>query len=381
MSLEDSSPSRPEQVYMARALELAALGLGRTSPNPAVGAVVVAGGVVVGEGFHPYLGAPHAEAVALRRAGPLARGADVYVTLEPCCHWGRTPGCAQALAAASVARVWYGFADPDVRVAGRGANCLAAAGVEVHTGVLADECADFYAAYASHRRTGLPLVTAKMAASADGKVATASGESQWITGPEARALVHRWRDEMDAVMVGVGTVLADDPLLTCRREDRPGRDPVRVVVDSAARTPAAAKVVAGERGGRCIVAAAEGAPEERVEALRDAGAEVWLLRRTAEGRVDLGELVAALGRAGVVSVLLEGGPTLLAGALEGGLVGRLLLFYAPKVIGGREAPGMVGGGGVERLADAEGWAFARVSRVGPDLLAELRRCSPVSSAK
>lgn len=361
--------------FMARALELARLGLGRTSPNPPVGAVVVADGRIVAEGFHIAPGTPHAEMVALRRAGPRAAGAEVYVTLEPCWHWQRTPGCAQALAAAGVARVVYGVPDPDQRVSGRGASCLVAAAVEVATGPLADECAEFYAPYAKHRRMGLPWFVGKMAASADGKVATRSGQSRWITGPAARALVHRWRDEIDAVMVGVGTVLADDPELTCRRDDKPGRDPLRVVVDSRGRTPPTARVLGSSPTAPCVVAVTPQAPQSRIDALAAAGADVWLIPAGPDGKVDLTQLAYRLAEAGVVSVLLEGGPTLLASAIACGLVDALLIFYAPMVIGGVDAPGIVGGAGAERLDKAGGWRFRQVKMVGDDVLVELRRCS------
>jgi diaminohydroxyphosphoribosylaminopyrimidine deaminase/5-amino-6-(5-phosphoribosylamino)uracil reductase len=353
--------------YMARAVELARMGLGRTSPNPPVGAVVVREGEIVGEGFHLGPGGEHAEVVALRRAGARASGADLYVTLEPCCHQGRTAGCAQAVAAARVARVFYGASDPDRRVCGKGGNVLAAGGVEVRAGVMASECGELYRAYAKHRTEGVPLVTAKMAVSADGKVATRSGQSRWISGPESRQLVHRWRDEMDAVMVGVGTVLADDPALTCRREDRVGRDPLRVVVDSGARTPPGAQVV----GPGCVVAVADGAAPERIEALRLGGAEVWEMPQGEGGKVDLRAMMARLGEVGVVSVLLEGGPTLLGGALAAGLVEGLLLFYAPKIIGGDDAPGV----GAAELGEAGGWQIVREERIGADLLVEMRRCS------
>jgi len=367
-----------DEHYMARALELARLGLGRCSPNPPVGAVLVREGQVVGEGFHVGPGTPHAEVIALRRAGPRARRADCYVTLEPCAHWGRTPGCAQALAAAGVRRIFYAVGDPDPRVRGRGAEVAGAAGVQVAEGLLSEEARELYAAYFTHRTLGRPMVVAKMAVTLDGKVATRAGESRWISCPESRELVHRWRDEYDAVMVGVGTVLADDPLLTCRRQDRPGRNPLRVVVDTQARTPPTARVIdgSGQSPGKCLVAVGEDAPEERVARLRQAGAEVALLPRNDEGRVDLVALAQLLGERGVVSVMLEGGPGLLAGALAAGLVDRLLVFYAPKVFGGAEAPGMVGGGGVEHVSEGEGWRFVSCQRVGDDFLLEARRCSP-----
>jgi diaminohydroxyphosphoribosylaminopyrimidine deaminase/5-amino-6-(5-phosphoribosylamino)uracil reductase len=359
--------------HMARAFALARLGLGRTSPNPAVGAVVVQAGRVVGEGYHRGPGHPHAEILALTQAGPQARGADLYVTLEPCCHWGRTPGCAQAIAAAGVRRVFWAALDPDPQVCGRGLKVLEAAGVEVHGPVLAAEAARFYAAYRKHRCQGRAWVAAKMAVSLDGKVATRTGESRWISGPQARELVHRWRDEYDAVVVGVGTVLVDDPQLTCRRSDRPGRNPLRVVVDTEARTPPQAKVVTG--AGRCVIAAGEGACPARLEKLQAAGAEIWLLPRGADRRVALDALAQRLAEAGVVAALLEGGPTLLAAALAAGIVDRLLIFYAPLIIGGRAAPGMVGGEGVARLEEASRWRVERIERVGEDVLLEVGQCS------
>lgn len=362
--------------FMARALELAHLGLGRCSPNPPVGAVLVAHGRIVGEGFHRQAGSPHAEVVALARAGVRARGADCYVTLEPCCHWGRTPGCAQALAAAGVRRVFYAAADPDPKVRGRGASAARAAGLVVVGDVLCEEAERFYAAYAKHRTTGRPLVAAKMAVTLDGKVATRKGKSQWISCEASRRLVHQWRDEYDAVMVGVGTVLADDPELTCRREDRVGRNPLRLVVDSWARTPPHARALTAGGTEGCIVAVTEDAPVANVDRLITAGVEVWPVPRNAQLQVDLQALVGLLGSEGVVSVLLEGGPGLLAGALEAGIVDRLLVFYAPKVFGGAEAPGMVAGPGVAEIEEGEGWRLADVCRIGEDLLVEAWRCSP-----
>lgn len=337
-------------------------------------------GLVVGEGFHRGKGHPHAEAIALRRAGKRAVGADVYVTLEPCCHWGATPGCAQALAAAGVRRVFFAVEDPDPHARGRGASALEAAGVEVFAGLLADQARRLYAAYFKHRLTGLPLVAAKMAASLDGKVATRTGESRWLSCPESRELVHRWRDEYDAVMVGVGTVLTDNPRLTCRRADRVGRDPLRVIADSRARTPPEARVLAPKAGARCIIAVTPAAPADRIRALEQAGADVWLIDAGPDGRLDLSLLIRRLGDAGVLSVMLEGGPTLLAAALSAGIVDKLLVFYTPKVIGGVQAPGMVGGEGVQALAEAGGWRIEAVHRVGADVLVEAHKCSPESSA-
>lgn len=367
--------------FMRRALELAARGLGRTSPNPAVGAVVVRGGAIVGEGYHRRAGEAHAERIALANAGDAAPGAEMFVTLEPCCHHGRTPPCTDAIIEAGIRRVVYALRDPDPRCAGGGEAALLAAGVEVQSGLLAEDAARILEGYVRHRRTGRPLVTVKLAMSLDGRIATRSGDSRWITGERSRRLVHGMRDRSDAVIVGVGTVLADDPALTTRGVPG-GRDALRVVVDSRARTPDSATVIGRESPAGCIIACTGSAPPERVEALRAAGAQVLVLPERA-GHVDLPALMDALGERGALNVLIEGGGGLVAGALEAGIVDRMVLFYAPIIIGGREAVPGVGGMGPERVADALRVRDLTITRVGPDLLvegyltpkAELR-CSP-----
>jgi diaminohydroxyphosphoribosylaminopyrimidine deaminase/5-amino-6-(5-phosphoribosylamino)uracil reductase len=364
--------ARDEQ-FMRRALELAERGLGRTSPNPAVGSVVVRDGVIVGEGSHERAGEPHAERIALANAGEAARGAEIYVTLEPCCHHGRTPPCTDAIIEAEVARCVYAMQDPDPRCAGGGAAALREAGIEVESGLLRDEARTLLAGYIHHRRTGRPLVTLKLAMSLDGRIATRTGDSQWISGEQSRRIVHQMRDRCDAVMVGVGTVLADDPSLTTR--DVPdGRDALRVIADSRARTPEDARVVRQESDAGCLIACTEHAPPDRVRALPDAGAEVLVLAED-DGRVALPALMDALGQRGVLEVLLEGGGGLAAGALQAQVVGRVMLFYAPLIIGGRDAVPGVGGEGVERVADAVRLQDMTTRRVGEDLLVEgiLRR--------
>ncbi len=360
---------------MHRALELASRGLGRTSPNPAVGAVVARGGVVVGEGWHRRAGEPHAERIALGNAGEAAVGAEIYVTLEPCCHHGRTPPCTDAIIEAGIRRVVYAMPDPDPRCAGAGAATLRAAGVEVVDGLLRDEAERLLEPYVKHRRTGVPLVTLKLGMSLDGKIATRSGHSRWITGEDSRRLVHEMRNRADAVMVGVGTVLADDPALTTRGVPD-GRDALRVVADSSARTPPAAAVVSGGSDAGCLVACTEAAPQERVDALVAAGAEVIRLPER-EGRVALPALMAELGRRGTLSVLLEGGAGLAWGALAARVVDRVALFYAPIVIGGESAVPAVGGFGAERVEDAFGLSDLSVRHVGRDLLVE-GRVSPAN---
>jgi len=368
----------PEARFMREALRLAGRGMGRTAPNPAVGSVVVKGGAVIGRGYHAAAGKPHAEVVALDDAGRAAQGADLYVTLEPCAHTGRTPPCTNAIIAAGIGRVVYALADPDPRVAGKGDAQLRAAGLVTQHGLLEAQAAELLEGYLKHRRTGRPFGTLKLACTLDGKVATASGESQWITGPRARAQVHRLRDEHDAVMVGLGTVLADDPLLTTRR--RGGRDALRVIVDSRGRTPPTANAVAEASPAGCLIATTEHAPQAQVEALRRAGAEVVALP-SLDGRVDLLALWQALGDRGLLSVLVEGGPELAASALRAGVIDKLALFVAPKVFFGNKALPVFGGRSVRRPIDAAELEIRRVRRLGPDLLIEAYVCSPGSSQK
>jgi diaminohydroxyphosphoribosylaminopyrimidine deaminase/5-amino-6-(5-phosphoribosylamino)uracil reductase len=368
-----------DEEFMRRALELAARGLGRTSPNPAVGSVVVAEGQIVGEGFHPRAGQPHAEPLALQDAGERARGATIYVTLEPCCHWGRTPPCTDAIIRAGVRRVVYACDDCDERCAGMGAQKLREAGLEVTSDVLATEARRLNEAYIHHKLTGRPFVTLKMACTLDGKIATSSGDSRWVTGEAARRQVHELRDRSDVVMVGVGTVLADDPQLTTRLEEPSARDALRVVVDSQARTPVSARVLHAESQAGCLIAVTSQAAPERIEALRKAGAEVLVLEPgpAAAGepaRVPLGALMDHLGAQGQMSVLLEGGGTLAAAALAENLVHKLVLFYAPKVLGGDGIP-VFAGPGPERMAGARALSITAVERVGDDLRVDAYPCS------
>jgi len=352
--------------WMARAIALARQGLGRTSPNPAVGAVVVKNGRVVGEGWTRPAGGPHAEIVALRQAGRGAKGATLYVTLEPCAHHGRTPPCTQAVIAAEVARVVVGVGDPNPRVRGRGLRALAAAGIAVNTGILAEEAGAVSAWFRHYIVRGRPYVLLKLAASIDGRIATARGESRWISGPAARRWVHELRNQVDAVMVGSGTVLADDPALTCRM--RGGRDPLRVVVDGRLRISPRARIVRQRSRAATLIAVTVSAPPARVRALARAGAEVMVVpgRR---GKVLLASLLRELAARGVVSVLIEGGGELAAAALRAQLVDRLLVVTAPMVIGGDGRP-MLGSLGLGRLANAPRIVDERTSRLGPDLLRE-----------
>jgi diaminohydroxyphosphoribosylaminopyrimidine deaminase/5-amino-6-(5-phosphoribosylamino)uracil reductase len=368
----------PDEAWMARAVALAEGGRGTASPNPMVGAVLVRGGRVVGEGFHRAAGLAHAEALALAAAGERAAGATCYVTLEPCAHHGRTPPCADALVAAGVARVVAAVADPDPRVGGAGLARLRAAGVAVSVGTGAEAAAEQNAAYLTHRRLGRPRVTLKAAASLDGKVAAPDGTSRWITGPAARADAHRLRAEADAVCVGAGTALADDPRLTVRLPGWTGRQPLRVLVDAAGRVGATGHLFDGEA--ETLVATTPAAPAAAVDAWKAAGAEVLMCEPTVRGgsggapaaspvgrvAVDLHDLVRALGERGVLELLVEGGPRLQASLWAAGLADRLVWYLAPLAMGGKDAPGLLDRG-TATLADARRLRLASVDRVGDDL--------------
>jgi diaminohydroxyphosphoribosylaminopyrimidine deaminase/5-amino-6-(5-phosphoribosylamino)uracil reductase len=357
-----------DEVFMRRALALAARARGLTSPNPMVGAVVVRDGEVVGEGFHARAGRPHAEAEALQAAGPRARGATLYVTLEPCNHHGRTPPCAPLVEAAGVRRVVAAVADPNPFVAGGGAAVLRAAGIAVETGLLADEAVTLNRAFMTAMRERRPHVTLKAGMTADGKIADVHGSARWITGEVARVEAHRQRSEVDAIVVGITTVVRDDPALTVRLESPWPREPYRVVLDTHARTPPGARVIAGATPSRALIAVGEGAPAARVTALEAAGAVV-LRCPTQAGRVSVDAVLAELFGREVHAVLLEGGGEVHAAFLDAGVVDRVTLYVAPLLLGGRNAPPVVGGVGRElKSAVRLGPMSARL--VGTDLLIE-----------
>jgi len=354
---------------MKLALKLAAKGAGWVSPNPMVGAVVVKDGQVVGQGYHRRVGAPHAEVEALRQAGEASRGADLYVTLEPCNHQGRTPPCTQAILAAGVGRVCIATPDPNPQVAGGGAEYLRSKGVEVEVGLLEKEARSLNEAWFHWVNTSRPWVIAKAACSLDGKIATASGESQWLTGEAARAYGHRLRHRVDAILVGINTALSDNPQLTTRlpRGRGRGRDPIRVVLDSRLRLPLSAKLLRLDSPAPTWVACTSEAPKEKIRAIKELGAEV-LVFPPESGRVPLKPLLELLGRQQVQSLLVEGGAEVLGACFDQRLVNRFYFFYAPKILGGREAPGVLGGRGVSLLADAHLARNVSVRRIELDLL-------------
>ncbi len=356
---------------MRRALALARRMLGRTSPNPAVGCVIVRGGRIVGQGATAAGGRPHAEAVALARAGAKARGATAYVSFEPCAHQGRTAPCARALVEAGVRRVVIGCIDPYPPVRGRGVAILRAAGIEVVSGVLEDECRRLNQGFITRVTRGRPLATLKLALSLDGRIAAASGDSQWISSPASRALVHRWRSEADAVMVGAGTVLADNPRLTCRIAG--GRDPVRVIIDGRLRcSPRARVFVERSTAPALLVTTVANVARAR---RRYGGARVEVIGCPVRGRgesavprLDLRALMRELGRRGWCNVLIEGGAHLAGSALDAGIVDRVAFFVAPIVIGAGTPA--VEGLGFARVRDAIALGALSVRRLGGDLLME-----------
>jgi diaminohydroxyphosphoribosylaminopyrimidine deaminase/5-amino-6-(5-phosphoribosylamino)uracil reductase len=353
---------------MALALRLAAKGQGGVSPNPMVGALVVAGNRVVGQGYHRRAGGPHAEILALHDAGPRAKGATLYVTLEPCCHTQkRTPPCVPTVTAAGLTRVVIAMPDPNPHVGGRGINALRRAGLSVSVGCRREEAERLNEAYLHWITTGFPLVTLKAAITLDGKIATASGESRWITGLPARREAHRLRSQSDAVLVGAGTVLRDDPRLTVRLGKRPphGKQPLRVVLDSRLRTPLTARLLGP---GTCIATTAK-APAKKRKQVQATGAGLLVLPAQ-RGRVSFRACLARLGAQGITSLLIEGGSEVNASALRSGLVNRVALFIAPRLLGGQDAKGLIGGTAPVSLRQVMPVNDVRIRAIGNDWLLE-----------
>ena len=354
-----------DERFMRRTLELAAKALGRTSPNPVVGAVIVRNGRIIGEGFHRRAGLLHAEREALQRITETARGATIYVNLEPCSHYGRTPPCADALIEAGIKRVVVGMVDPNPLVQGRGLRRLRRAGIAVATGVLREECERLNEDFACFIRTGRPFVTLKLAASLDGRIAAASGDSQWISGEQSRRVVHELRNRVDAILVGAETVRNDDPRLTCRM--RGGRDPLRVVLDGRLSIMPSARVCTQPSTAPTLIATSEdhGRGEKQAQ-LEAQGVQVVCLPGK-NGQVPLRPLLVELGRRGHKSVLIEGGGRIAAAALREGVVDKVLFFYAPLLLGG-EGRAMIGPLGIDRVAAGQKLHTITVERIGKDIL-------------
>lgn len=355
-----------EQEYMRRCVALAKQGIGWTSPNPMVGAVIVKNGRIIGEGWHVRRGELHAERHALSRCTESPDGADLYVTLEPCCHHGRQPPCTDAILAAGIKRVYVGSDDPNPLAAGKGLEILRSKGVEVKTGILKEECDGLNQVFFHFIRTGTPYVVMKYAMTLDGKIAAYTGKSQWITGKDARSRVHQERHRLRGILVGVGTVLADDPMLNCRMEG--GRDPVRIVCDTHLRTPADSRLVKSAGRIETILATCCTDPARQRPYL-EAGCRVWQLPAV-QGRVNLSALMQRLGQAEIDSVLLEGGAELNWSMLEAGLVQKVQVYLAPKLLGGLTARSPIGGQGVPE--PGRGWRLENsvIHPIGEDFLIE-----------
>ncbi len=361
----------PHETFMRRAIELGALGKGTTSPNPRVGAVVVKDGRTVGAGYHVRAGEDHAEVIALRAAGDAAMDATLVVTLEPCSTPGQTPPCTNAIIEAGISEVVYGTEDANPEHAGRGLEQLRQSGVRVIGPVLHRECEALNEGWSKFITEGVPFVTVKAAMSLDGKLATATGESHWITNDISRARVHRMRYETDAILVGLGTVKADDPHLNPRGDFPEERCPWRIIVDGAAGIPLDATVLTDEWRERTIVATTLDAPEHKREMIEETGASVLSLDGDLDN-VDLGDLMVVLAERGIVYVMIEGGSKVFTSAFNQGIVDKVALFYAPMLIGGSDAPPLIGGTGVSTLDDAIALTDITTTRLGDDLLIEAR---------
>jgi diaminohydroxyphosphoribosylaminopyrimidine deaminase/5-amino-6-(5-phosphoribosylamino)uracil reductase len=354
--------------YMRQALALARLALGQVSPNPAVGALIIKDGEIVGQGYTQPPGSAHAEIMALNQAGEKARGAVMYVSLEPCCHYGRTPPCTKAIIAAGIAEVHMAMIDPNPIVSGRGEEDLQKEGIKTSVGEHEDEARTIIEAYIKYIKTHSPFVTIKFAASLDGKIATRIGDSKWITGAEARKYVHYLRYTSDVVMAGANTIIADNPFLTCRYGGIGGaikNRQVRVIVDGLGRTPPDARVF-GEPG-KVIIAIGASASKEQKQALSRTGAEVVEFPAL-HGQINMGEVMEFLGKREITSILVEGGGTLIGSLFDAGLVDKVVAFFAPMIIGGRDAIQAVTGTGVERIAAASRLEHINVEKFGDDVM-------------
>lgn len=355
--------------YMKRALEIAERAAGFTNPNPLVGAVIVKNGKIIGEGCHEFYGSHHAEVNAFRNAAEDVKGATMYVTLEPCSHYGKTPPCADAIVEKGIKKVIICMEDPNPLVAGKGIEILQKNGIEVVTGVLEEEGKKLNEIFIKYITTKLPFCIMKTAMTLDGKIACFTGDSKWITGEASREYVHELRHRAAGIMVGIGTVLADDPMLTVRMEHRKGKDPIRIVVDSSARIPLEARVLNMESEAKTIIAATEKADKDKISLLNKKGIEV-IITPAKNGRVDLNFLMKVLGEKNIDSILLEGGSDLNFSALEEGIVDKVIAFIAPKIIGGKEAKTPVGGQGKAWMSEAVNVINTKVHSFGNDVMIE-----------
>jgi diaminohydroxyphosphoribosylaminopyrimidine deaminase/5-amino-6-(5-phosphoribosylamino)uracil reductase len=355
-----------DKFFMERALRLAEKGVGSTSPNPMVGAVLVKDGEIIGEGFHKKAGEPHAEVLALKQAGERARGAELFVTLEPCSHYGRTPPCVQAIIKAGVTGVVAAMEDPNPLVSGRGIKMLEEAGIQVRVGVMEERARKLNEVFIKYITTKKPFVVGKIAQSLDGKIALSSGISRWITGEPARIRAHELRSRYDAVMVGIGTVLADDPLLTCRLPGRE-KDPVKIVVDSTLKIPVNARLF--QDSGKVIIAATQKADRQKMRVLKQLGADIIETESNGGDMVNLPQLFEILGTMGITGVLVEGGSRLLASLSKEELLDKLIIFVAPRLIGA-EGLSSVGNLFVDELKKTPRFTIGSLEQIGEDIMLE-----------
>ncbi len=370
MNNESKSQRQTDEAYMKRALELAGRGSGHVNPNPLVGAVIVRDGEVLGEGWHEVYGQLHAERNAIahaKAAGYNLEGSTIYVTLEPCCHYEKTPPCTEAIIEEGIVRVVAGSDDPNPLVSGKGFQILREHGIAVATHVLKEECDAVNEVFFHYIRTGRPFVAMKYAMTLDGKIACHTGDSRWVTGEEARTHVQTLRNHYKGIMAGIGTVLADDPMLNCRMEG--GRNPVRIICDSHLRIPLTSRLVQTAQEQPVIVACLPGAAGEKMKLLKEKGVTVWEIPAK-EGKIDLQRLMERLGENKIDGILLEGGGTLNESALQEGIVSKVYCYLAPKIFGGTGARTPVEGGGVALAADAWRLKRTRMRQFGEDILLE-----------
>ena len=359
-----------EDYFMGEALKLAKKGAGRVSPNPMVGAVVVKNGKIIGKGCHRFIGGAHAEINAIESAGKAVKGADMYVTLEPCSHFGKTPPCVDALINSGIRKVFIGMVDPNPVVSGKGVRKLIKAGIAVKTGIIDLKCRRLNESFVKYITKKEPFVILKSAVSLDGKIASHTGDSKWITCDKSRRLVHRMRFESDAVMAGVGTVIADDPLLNVRMVKKAKKEPFRVIIDSGLKIPLESNVLKPGAAEKTIVAVLkEKAVSKKADKIKEAGAQIIPVLGKNK-RIDLKKLLRILAKKGIASILLEGGSEVNAAALEAEIVDKVMLFYSPKLIGGKRAFGMIGGQGKSFVSEAIKVDDLNIKRMGTDFIVE-----------
>ena len=354
---------------MKRALELSEKAMGFVNPNPLVGAVIVRDNRIIGEGYHEYFGGSHAEVNAFKNAKENVEGATMYVTLEPCAHYGKTPPCANAIVKNKIAKVVIGMIDPNPLVAGKGIEILRSNGIEVTTGIMDTEIKktnEIFIKYITHKE---PFCVMKTAMTIDGKIATSIGDSKWISNEKSRAYVHELRQMVSGIMVGIGTVLTDDPELTTRRKDKSSKNPIRIIIDSTAKIPLEANVLKCDEKTKTIIVTTEFAKESKIEAIKQKGAQV-IVTPSKNNLVDLKCLMAVLGGRGIDSILLEGGSTLNYSAIDEGIVDKVITFISPKIFGGTSGKTPVGGQGIEHVKDSIKLLDTQVTRFDEDIMIE-----------